>query len=118
LFSSTSPSVPFKARITQTRVVGRSEKANHNGEGKGARRLFELCVLNRLTVGFDNISAAAYAMPGLTTVNQDHFEKGCAAARLLTEQIRGTGTTTCILESPVVKASLWAAAFLGGRGHR
>ena len=55
-------------------------------------------------VGFDNVPAAAYAMPGLTTVNQDHFEKGCAAARLLTEQVRGTATTsTLILESPVVR---------------
>lgn len=54
-------------------------------------------------VGFDNVPAVAYATPGLTTVNQDHFEKGRAAARLLTEQKSGTvAPSTWILESPVV----------------
>jgi DNA-binding LacI/PurR family transcriptional regulator len=54
-------------------------------------------------VGFDDVPAAASATPTLTTVNQDHFEKGRAAARLLTEQISGTVTTTSVvLESPVV----------------
>ncbi len=54
-------------------------------------------------VGFDNVPAAAYATPGLTTVNQDHFEKGRAAARLLTEQMSGTvAPSTCILDAPVV----------------
>jgi DNA-binding LacI/PurR family transcriptional regulator len=55
-------------------------------------------------VGFDNIPAGAYATPTLTTVDQDHFGKGLAAARLLTDQINGTVTpSTLILESPVVR---------------
>ncbi|MDQ3662281.1 MAG: substrate-binding domain-containing protein, partial [Actinomycetota bacterium] len=50
-------------------------------------------------VGFDNVPAAA-STPGLTTVNQDHFEKGRAAARLLTEQMSGTvAPSTCILDA-------------------
>ena len=55
-------------------------------------------------VGFDNIPAGAYATPTLTTVDQDHFEKGLAAARLLTDQINGTVTpSNLILGSPVVR---------------
>jgi DNA-binding LacI/PurR family transcriptional regulator len=54
-------------------------------------------------IGFDDIPAAAHATPALTTVSQNHFEKGRVAARLLTEQLRGAeATSPHILESRVV----------------
>jgi len=39
-------------------------------------------------VGFDDITAAASANPPLTTVHQDHAEKGLLAGRLLISQLR------------------------------
>lgn len=39
-------------------------------------------------VGFDDIPAAASANPPLTTVNQDHAEKGLLAGRMLVSQLR------------------------------
>jgi DNA-binding LacI/PurR family transcriptional regulator len=54
-------------------------------------------------VGFDDVPAAAYASPALTTVNQDHFEKGRVAAELLAKQSRGAEAPNAhILESRVV----------------
>jgi DNA-binding LacI/PurR family transcriptional regulator len=53
-------------------------------------------------VGFDDVPAAAPATPGLTTVTQDHFEKGSAAARLLTEQLQGAQTNDINLESELM----------------
>ena len=38
-------------------------------------------------VGFDNIPAAASADPPLTTVHQDHAEKGILAGRMLVSQL-------------------------------
>ncbi len=40
-------------------------------------------------VGFDDIPAAAGANPPLTTVRQDHAEKGLLAGRMLISQLRG-----------------------------
>jgi len=40
-------------------------------------------------VGFDDVPSAAEGAPALTTITQDHFAKGSAAARLLMEQLRG-----------------------------
>jgi DNA-binding LacI/PurR family transcriptional regulator len=60
-------------------------------------------------VGFDDVPAAAHATPSLTTVRQDHFEKGSAAARLLTEQLRGAEAVDAYLESRlVIRASTGA----------
>ncbi len=42
-------------------------------------------------VGFDNIPAAASANPPLTTVHQDHAEKGLLAGRTLVAQLRDEG---------------------------
>jgi DNA-binding LacI/PurR family transcriptional regulator len=39
-------------------------------------------------VGFDDIPAAASAVPSLTTVHQDHAEKGIMAGRALVSQLR------------------------------
>ncbi len=39
-------------------------------------------------VGFDDVSAAASADPPLTTVHQDHAEKGLLAGRMLVSQLR------------------------------
>ena len=39
-------------------------------------------------VGFDDIPAAATANPPLTTVHQDHAEKGLLAGRMLVSQLR------------------------------
>ncbi|MCA1740298.1 MAG: substrate-binding domain-containing protein [Actinobacteria bacterium] len=41
-----------------------------------------------LPVGFDDIPAAAGADPPLTTVHQDHAEKGLLAGRMLVSQLR------------------------------
>jgi DNA-binding LacI/PurR family transcriptional regulator len=59
---------------------------------------------NVSVVGFDDIPSAGSASPPLTTVNQDHFEKGRAAVGLLTQQMNRTATSAAmsILESPVV----------------
>lgn len=40
-------------------------------------------------VGFDDVPAAASADPPLTTVHQDHAEKGVLAGRMLVSQLRG-----------------------------
>jgi DNA-binding LacI/PurR family transcriptional regulator len=40
-------------------------------------------------VGFDDVHEAAIAIPPLTTVRQDHAEKGLLAGRLLLAQLRG-----------------------------
>jgi LacI family transcriptional regulator len=40
-------------------------------------------------VGFDDISAAASANPPLTTISQDHTEKGLLAGRILVSRLRG-----------------------------
>jgi DNA-binding LacI/PurR family transcriptional regulator len=40
-------------------------------------------------VGFDDISAAAGANPPLTTISQDHTEKGLLAGRILVSRLRG-----------------------------
>jgi DNA-binding LacI/PurR family transcriptional regulator len=40
-------------------------------------------------VGFDDISAAASANPPLTTIRQDHTEKGLLAGRTLVSRLRG-----------------------------
>lgn len=42
-------------------------------------------------VGFDDIEAAAYALPALTTIRQDRQALGTRAARLLLEQLTGPG---------------------------
>ncbi len=42
-------------------------------------------------VGFDDIPAAASANPPLTTVHQDHAEKGLLAGRMLIAQLRDKG---------------------------
>jgi DNA-binding LacI/PurR family transcriptional regulator len=39
--------------------------------------------------GFDDVPAAAMSSPPLTTVNQDHAEKGLLAGRLFVERLRG-----------------------------
>jgi DNA-binding LacI/PurR family transcriptional regulator len=39
-------------------------------------------------VGFDDIPAAASASPSLTTIHQDHAEKGLLAGRMLVSQLR------------------------------
>jgi DNA-binding LacI/PurR family transcriptional regulator len=53
-------------------------------------------------VGFDDVADAAHATPGLTTVRQDHLEKGAAAARLLAAQLRGAEANEIHLESELV----------------
>jgi DNA-binding LacI/PurR family transcriptional regulator len=40
-------------------------------------------------VGFDDIPEAALVRPALTTIRQDHHEKGLRAGRLLIAQLRG-----------------------------
>ena len=40
-------------------------------------------------VGFDDIPEAAQARPALTTIRQDHHEKGLRAGRLMIAQLRG-----------------------------
>jgi DNA-binding LacI/PurR family transcriptional regulator len=48
-----------------------------------------LCVPADVSVvGFDDIPAAATADPPLTTVHQDHTEKGLLAGRMLISQLR------------------------------
>ena len=49
-----------------------------------------LCVPEDLSVaGFDDVPAATMSTPLLTTVHQDHTEKGLVAGRLLVEQLSG-----------------------------
>ncbi len=49
-----------------------------------------LCVPEDLSVaGFDDVPEAAMSTPPLTTVHQDHAEKGLLAGRLLVERLRG-----------------------------
>jgi DNA-binding LacI/PurR family transcriptional regulator len=45
-------------------------------------------------VGFDNIPAAASADPPLTTVHQDHAEKGKMAGRMLVAQLHEVGASS------------------------
>ena len=55
-----------------------------------AARALGLAVPDDLSiVGFDDIPEAALAQPPLTTVRQDHHEKGLSAGRLLIAQLRG-----------------------------
>ncbi len=55
-----------------------------------AARALGLTVPDDLSiVGFDDIPEAALAQPALTTIRQDHHEKGLRAARLLIAQLRG-----------------------------
>lgn len=55
-----------------------------------AARALGLTVPDDLSiVGFDDIPEAALARPALTTIRQDHHEKGLRAARLLIAQLRG-----------------------------
>jgi DNA-binding LacI/PurR family transcriptional regulator len=55
-----------------------------------AARALGLAVPDDLSiVGFDDIPEAALARPALTTIRQDHHEKGLLAARLLIAQLRG-----------------------------
>jgi LacI family transcriptional regulator len=52
-------------------------------------------------VGFDNNSYAEFSNPGLTTVNQDIFEKGKAAVNLIVSLIRGENVEECNIRLPV-----------------
>ncbi|WP_027727983.1 LacI family DNA-binding transcriptional regulator [Treponema sp. C6A8] len=52
-------------------------------------------------VGFDNNSYAEFSNPGLTTVNQDIFEKGKSAVSLLVSLIRGESVQECNVRLPV-----------------
>ncbi len=55
-----------------------------------AARTLGLAVPGDLSiVGFDDIAEAALAQPALTTIRQDHHEKGLRAGRLLIAQLRG-----------------------------
>jgi DNA-binding LacI/PurR family transcriptional regulator len=55
-----------------------------------AAHAFGLTVPDDLSiVGFDDIPEAALTRPALTTIRQDHHEKGLRAGRLLIAQLRG-----------------------------
>lgn len=58
-------------------------------------------------VGFDNIAEAAQSTPALTTIHQDHVEKGRQAGRLILQWLQqGTKADSIILETKlVVRAS-------------
>ncbi len=54
-------------------------------------------------VGFDDVPEAAIATPPLTTVRQDHAEKGLSAGRLLVAQLRGEeASSPCLLPAQLV----------------
>jgi DNA-binding LacI/PurR family transcriptional regulator len=58
-----------------------------------AARELGLAVPDDLTViGFDDVPAARTAEPALTTVHQDHAEKGRLAAQILLAELRGEAT--------------------------
>jgi DNA-binding LacI/PurR family transcriptional regulator len=63
-------------------------------------------------VGFDDIPAAASADPPLTTVHQDHVEKGKLAGRMLVSQLHGGVAPTAgpLATHLVVRGSTAAAA--------
>ena len=64
-------------------ALGVSEAAKERG----------LSVPEELSVaGFDDVPEAAISTPPLTTVHQDHAEKGLLAGRLLVERLRGEET--------------------------
>jgi DNA-binding LacI/PurR family transcriptional regulator len=57
-----------------------------------AARALSLGVPGDLSVvGFDDVTAAVRAEPGLTTVRQPHAEKGRRAAQLLVASMQGDG---------------------------
>jgi DNA-binding LacI/PurR family transcriptional regulator len=47
--------------------------------------------------GFDDVPEAATATPPLTTVHQDHAEKGRLAGEMLVARLRGEGTPQPVL---------------------
>jgi DNA-binding LacI/PurR family transcriptional regulator len=59
----------------------------------GAARELGLRVPQELSVvGFDDVPESAASIPPLTTVSQDHVEKGALAGRLLVARLRGEAT--------------------------
>jgi LacI family transcriptional regulator len=72
-------------------------------------------------VGFDDIQAAAYHNPSLTTIRQPLQQMGGVAARILLQRIRGQATfpdAVPILPELVIRESTCPPGSRRGRGKR
>ena len=69
-----------------------------------ACKLLDLDVPKDVSVmGFDNVSLSRYVVPKLTTMDQNMFQLGSNAAKLLVENIRGGQSKRIMLDNMLVE---------------